>query len=99
MDEKQYKELSAKLDNITKLLAVMAVKDEEKEQDKIELLDMVGLRPSEIARLLNKSPQNISTVLGNLRKKREVAPEASIPDAEVKPTQGEIQAKLGDENK
>jgi hypothetical protein len=29
----------------------------------------MGFKTSEIGRLLNKSPQNISTVLGNLRKK------------------------------
>lgn len=69
MDDTQFSKLDDKLDKITRLLTVIALKDEKTEQGKIELLDMVGFRTSEMGRLLNKSPQNISTVLGILRKK------------------------------
>jgi hypothetical protein len=64
-------DISIKLDKVLKLLAIGAVKDFEKEQQKIELLDSIGFKPSEIARFLNKSPENVSVVLGFIRKKKE----------------------------
>jgi DNA-binding CsgD family transcriptional regulator len=69
MDEKQFAAIEEKLDKITRLLAHQAVKDLSKEQDKIDLLDRLGLRSGEIAKYLGKSTQNVSTVLGNIRKK------------------------------
>jgi hypothetical protein len=90
VNDKQYQDLIVRLDRITRLLSIIALKGSEREQDKIELLDMTGFRPSEIARLLNKSPQNISVVLGNLRKKKgqnpEHTPNAVTPE-EIKPVQ------------
>jgi hypothetical protein len=68
-----------KLDKVERLQALQAVKGTEKEQDKVELLDSLGFRPVEIARLLNKTPENVGVVLSNIRKKK--AP------ASVKPTQ------------
>jgi Holliday junction resolvasome RuvABC DNA-binding subunit len=64
-------EISSKLDKVLKLLAIDAVKGFEKEQQKIELLDSLGFKPSEIAKLLNKSPENVSVVLGSIRKKKD----------------------------
>jgi len=64
-------DISAKLDKVLKLLAIDAVKDFEKEQQKIELLDSIGFKPSEIAKFLNKSPENVSVVLGSIRKRKE----------------------------
>jgi hypothetical protein len=64
-------EISDKLDKVLKLLAIDAVKGYEKEQQKIELLDSIGFKPSEIAKMLNKSPDNVSVVLGSIRKKKE----------------------------
>lgn len=95
MDDSQFQQLSGKLDKITKLLTIIALKDQAREQDKIELLDVIGFKTSEIARLLNKSPQNISTVLGNLRKKSEGGEstprqETKQPDAK----QSELQQEL-----
>jgi hypothetical protein len=66
-------EISDKLDKVLKLLAIDAVKSFEKEQQKIELLDSIGFKPSEIAKMLNKSPENVSVVLGSMRKKKETA--------------------------
>jgi hypothetical protein len=71
-------DISNKLDKVLKLLAIDAVKDFEKEQQKIELLDSIGFKPSEIARFLNKSPENVSVVLGAMRKKKEPKPKAAI---------------------
>lgn len=63
-------DISLKLEKVLKLLAIDAVKGYTKEQEKIELLDSLGFKPSEIAKFLNKSPVNVSVVLGSLRKKR-----------------------------
>ncbi len=64
-----------KLEKIERLQALDAVKAKEKEQDKIELLDSLGYRPVDIAKLLGKTPENVSVVLGNIRKKK-AAPSA-----------------------
>lgn len=66
-------DISSKLDKVLKLLAIGAVKDFEKEQQKIELLDSLGFKPSEIAKFLNKSPENVSVVLGSIRKRKEIS--------------------------
>jgi DNA-binding CsgD family transcriptional regulator len=62
-------EISGKLDKILKLLAIDTVKGLSTEQEKIELLDSLGFRPVEIARFLNKSPENVSVQLNIIRKK------------------------------
>jgi len=63
-------EISGKLDKMLRLLAVDAVKGIRTEQEKIELLDSLGFRPVEIAKLLNKSPDNVNVQLSTIRKKR-----------------------------
>jgi DNA-binding NarL/FixJ family response regulator len=63
-------EISGKLDKILKLLAIDAVKGLSTEQEKIELLDSLGFRPVEIAKFLNKSPENVSVQLNTIRKKK-----------------------------
>jgi|SRR5207245_11769272 len=65
-----------KLEKIEKLQALQAVKGIEREQEKIDLLDSLGFRPVEIARLLNKTPENVGVVLSNIRK-RKAPPSAS----------------------
>jgi hypothetical protein len=72
MNQDDYlRDISGKLDKILKLLAIDAVKGYSTEQEKIELLDSLGFRPVEIAKLLNKSQANIGVVLGSIRKKTE----------------------------
>ncbi len=68
---KPLSEISKKLDNIQRLLALIAVKDLDTEQNKIELLDRLGFKPIEIAVFLGKSPDNISVQLNIIRKKKE----------------------------
>lgn len=70
MDQKQFDTVTDKMDKMTKLLAVLVMKGIEKEHEKIDLLDTLGFRPVEIARMLNKSPENVSVVLSNIRKKK-----------------------------
>lgn len=69
--EKSIEEISEKLDKILKLLALDVVKELQKDQDKVELLDSLGFRPVEIGRFLNKGTENITAVLSNLKKKKE----------------------------
>lgn len=65
------KEISGKLDKMLKLLAADTIRGYGKEQEKIELLDSLGFRPVEIAKFLNKSPDNVSVQLNLIRKKKE----------------------------
>ena len=81
-------EISGKLDKILKLLALDAVKGCSTELEKIELLDSLGFRPVEIAKFLNKSPENVSVQLGTIRKKKEKTPKtATKPETEKAVTQ------------
>lgn len=78
--EELLKEISSKLDKILRLLTLDIVKGVEKELDKIVLLDSLGFRPIEIAKLLNKSQDNINVQLNKIRKKKE--PEAQPKETE-----------------
>jgi len=51
MEEKQFKEISEKLDKVIKLLAVQSV-GEKKQSEAIECLSAVGFQPMEIADLI-----------------------------------------------
>ena len=62
-------EISSKLDKILKLLALAAVKESKKEKEKIELLDSAGFTSSEIGKILDKSTENVCTVLKSLKDK------------------------------
>jgi hypothetical protein len=77
LDEKQFSAIVDKLDKIVKLLVSESVKGLPREQDKIEALDRLDFRPGEIAKMLNKSPENVSVVLGNIRKKKTPQPAGS----------------------
>jgi hypothetical protein len=84
MDSKQFQFFEDKFDKTIRLLTILALKGVEREDEKIELLDMMGFRQSEIARLLNKSPQNVNVVLTRLRKKKE----SSAGKTEAAPSPG-----------
>lgn len=68
--DKLLAEISEKMDKMLRLLAIEAVKGIAGEQGKIELLDSLGFRPVEIAKLLNKSPDNVNVQLNIIRKKK-----------------------------
>ncbi len=76
MDERQFATVVDRLDKILRLLTIEAVKGKEKEQDKIDLLDSIGFKSSEIDRLLGKSPGYSSVVISQLRKKKQPKPPA-----------------------
>ena len=75
-------EISEKLDKILKLLSIDAVKGYSTEQEKIELLDSLGFRPVEIAKFLNKSPDNVSVQLNIIRKKKKTPKTTTKPEIE-----------------
>ncbi len=64
------REISDKMDKLLRLQALEVVKGITGEQGKIELLDSLGFRPVDIAKLLNKTPENINVVLSSIRKKK-----------------------------
>ncbi len=82
-----------KLEKIERLQALQAVRGTEKEQDKVELLDSLGFRPVDIARLLNKTPENVSVVLGNIRKKKSPAPTKVAQQAAAPAVVSEVPAQ------
>lgn len=71
------KDISDKLDMLTRLVAADVVKPAKAEQDKIEFLSSLGFRPVEIAKFLNKSPDNINVQLNLIRKKNGTAAKAT----------------------
>ncbi len=71
--DKLLAEISEKMDKMLRLLALETVRGIGAEQGKIELLDSLGFRPIEIAKFLNKSPDNVGVQLNIIRKKKEKA--------------------------
>lgn len=63
-------QISDKMDKLLRLQALEVVKGIPEEQGKIEILDSLGFRPVDIAKLLNKTPENINVVLSNISKKK-----------------------------
>ncbi|MCW4004984.1 MAG: hypothetical protein NWF04_00085 [Candidatus Bathyarchaeota archaeon] len=66
------KEISDKIDKLLRLQAIEIVREIPEEKGKIELLDSLGFRPVDIAKFLNKTPENIYVVLSTIRKKKSV---------------------------
>ena len=67
MDEKQFQEISAKLDTIIKLLTINSV--EGKDPKKMVLvLDSLGFQPKQIADILNENPATVRSRLFRARK-------------------------------
>ena len=78
MDERQFSVLVDKLDKILRLLTIEAVKGKETEQDKIDLLDSLGFKATEIDRLLGKSSGYSSVVISQLKRKKQPRAPAQI---------------------
>ncbi len=91
MDEKQFAVIVDKLDKILKLMARREVGGMPKEQDKIEALDSLDFKPGEIAKMLGKSPENVSVVLGNIRKKKTPIPAKTVDQSGTTSTSQEAQ--------
>lgn len=74
MDEKQFKELSGKLDLITRLLALNLVKDMKTQIEKISTLSNFGFSPIDIANSLGTSPNTVSVTLSRIRREKKQTP-------------------------
>ena len=70
MSDDKSKQFSEKLDKIIRLLAVIALKDQQTEKAKITLLDSLGFTSVEISKALNKPPNYVGVYLGQLKKQR-----------------------------
>ncbi len=92
MDERQFSTIVDKLDKILRLLAIETVKEKEKEQDKIDVLDSLGFKSSEIDRLLGKSPGYSSVVIAQLKKKKQPKAPADIQTNIASPPPPEVVA-------
>jgi DNA-binding NarL/FixJ family response regulator len=69
MDEKQFNEITSKLDTINRLLALDIVKDFKIQGQKIIALSSFGFSPSEIAKLLGTTQNTVSVALSRMKKK------------------------------
>jgi len=85
MDEKQFKEITGKMDLIVRVLALDLVKDLKVQKDKIIALSSFGFGPSEIAKLLGTTPNTVNVALSKIKKKarkEEGQTEEPIQDSE-----------------
>ena len=71
MDAKQFSQLDKKMDILIGLLTLNLTKGETL-QERVELLYSLGLGPTEIAKILGKTRNNIDNALHELRKKEKV---------------------------
>ncbi len=94
MDKKQFAVVVDKLDKMLKLLARQAVGGMAREQDKIEVLDSLDFRPSEIAKMLNKSPENVSVVLSSIRKKKVPSPVKTVEQSATEQPSPEVSQEV-----
>lgn len=69
MDSNQFSILDRKLNTIIGLLTLNYTKDQTL-QDRVQLLDLFGLKQKEIATILGKSERNISVNLLRIRKQK-----------------------------
>ena len=67
MDDKQFRELMGKLDLLIKLTALNVAKDM-KVKEQVRLLYSLGVKPSEIARILGKTQNYVNVTLHKIRK-------------------------------
>jgi hypothetical protein len=67
MEDQQFKVIQNRLDNIIKVLALLALKDVKQEKEKIRLLDSIDFKPIEIARALNKKPKTVRGELSRMK--------------------------------
>lgn len=78
MDAKQFAALMDKIDKLLRLQAIATVKDLANEREKVELLNSNGFTVTEIDRFLGKSMGYSSSVLYQMRKKKQ--PKESEPE-------------------
>lgn len=85
MNDRQFAEITKKLDTITKLLA-LNVSEKKSATDQAVILSMAGLTPKEIGDVLGKDPHAISQALYLFRKRQEKAKEQTEPEGSATPS-------------
>jgi len=70
MNDDQFEKLIGKMDILIKLTALNSLGDK-KLKEKVQILYGLGLQPKEIARVLEKSRNNIYVTLHNIKKEEE----------------------------
>lgn len=94
MDEKQFKEITSKMDLVVRLLALNIVKNLKVQKDKIIALSSFGFGPSEIAKLLGTTSNTVNVALSEMRKmakKEEHTAETSQTESESVQDSGEVE--------
>lgn len=84
MSDKQFRELSKKMDILIKITAIDALK-ERTLTDQVEILSAIGLQPKEIAAILGTDPGTVSVLKTRVKKrkgKRETAKDESKQEKE-----------------
>jgi DNA-directed RNA polymerase specialized sigma24 family protein len=94
MDEKQFKEITSKMDLVVRLLALNIVKDLKVQKDKIIALSSFGFGPSEIAKLLGTTSNTVNVALSEMRKmakKNKQTAETSQTESDSIQDSGEVE--------
>jgi len=68
MDNNQFSSIERKLDLIISLLT-LNLTTKKSVQEKVELLASLGIKSTQIAKILGKSKGNVDKVMGRMRKK------------------------------
>ena len=77
MNETLSQEVANKLDVLIRLVA-MGLYGEKTQKQKIDILDMAGLQPKEIAEMLGTTSNTVSVALAGLRKERKKGKEGNV---------------------
>lgn len=69
MSETQNDALLEEIRKVTKLLALIATKNQQTNREKIETLDSIGFQPKEIADMIGTTANTVSVILSKMRKR------------------------------
>jgi len=81
MDDDQFQQLIEKMDILIKLTALNSLGDKDP-KEKVRILSGLGLRPIEIARIIEKTQNYVNVTLHRLRKEEEKQSEESKAESQ-----------------
>lgn len=70
----EWDEVARELRRISRILAMIAIKNEESQRKQIMLLSGLGFLPSEIAKMVGTTPNTVSVALHEIRRKTRQKP-------------------------